>query len=324
MSPLERRYRDLLRWLPEPARAQWADDMTETYLSVATDGDPEYAEFGSPSLTDRLDVARLALALRLGAPGASIRGVAAGRTVRLVAAAGTVAFASMSLLGLVSTAWLHDRLPLVDAPDVGGQMGWGPHEALLAVLEALTIVLAVCVLRGAAITRLLALTVLVGQLASAGTLPPTAAQLLPVLAQVTPLVAAALLPPGAPLGRPWWLVTVAVSPLLGWPFALIPDTPVDVLAALGDPVVVWALLATAAGVVLLVRRRVRGPAELAVGVLAAATVPGLASRWPYEAAGYHAVVVAATLAAASTVLIAGSLGLRGVRALPAEAVADRL
>src|SRR3954447_1169729 len=103
MSPLEQRYRRLLQWLPEPARSRWADDMTETYLSVTTAGDPEYAEFGSPTVADRLDVARLALALRLGAPGASVRAVAAGRTVRLVAVACTGALGSMVPARLAAT-----------------------------------------------------------------------------------------------------------------------------------------------------------------------------------------------------------------------------
>jgi hypothetical protein len=318
MTPLEQRYRDLLRWLPEPARSRWADDMTETYLSVTTDDDPEYAEFGSPSLVDRLDVARLALALRLGAPGASVRAVAAGRTTRLVAAAGTAALAGTSLLALVSTAWARDRLPFLPVPDLGGPLPWGPREALLTVLEVLTVALAVCVARGAAATRLLALVVLAGQLAWTASLPAPPLQLLPALTEAVPLVAAALLPPGVPLRRPWWLLAAAAAPLVGWPFALVPERPVDWLAALGDPVVAWALLSTGAAVVLLLRRRARGPAELAVAVLALATLPGLAARWPYDLGGHHATIVLATVGAAGTALVAGAAGLRALAALPAD------
>lgn len=87
----------------------------------------------------------------------------------------------------------------------------------------------------------------------------------------------------------------------------------------------WALLATVTGVVLLLRRgRWRGPAELAVAVLAAATLPALLTRWPYETPpGYSAVVVGATLAAGATAVAAGAIGLRAVRALPAAVPADR-
>jgi hypothetical protein len=323
VSPLEQRYRRLLQWLPEPARSRWADDMTETYLSVTTADDPEYAEFGSPSTADRLDVARLALGLRLGAPGASVRAVAAGQTVRLVAAAGTVALASTSLVGLVSTAWLHDRLPFLAAPELGGRLLWGPREALLTVLEVLTVALAVCVLRGTAATRLLALAVLTGQLAWALTLPTTPVQLLPQLTGIVPLVAAALLPTGVPLRRPWWLLAVVVAPLLTWPFALVPDRPADWVTALADPLVQWAVLATAAGVLLLWRRGARGPAELAVAVLATATLPGLAGRWPYESpAGYHAAVLGTLLAATLTAVVTGRAGLRALTALPADTAAD--
>jgi hypothetical protein len=148
MSPLEQRYRALLAWLPEPARSRWADDMTETFLAVATADDPEYAEFGSPSLRDRVDVARLVLRLRLGARGASVRAVATGRAVRLVALAGTVALASSALVGLVAAAWVHGSLPFVAAPDVGPGSPSGPPEAMVACVDLLTVVLAVCVVRG--------------------------------------------------------------------------------------------------------------------------------------------------------------------------------
>ena len=49
---LEVRYRRLLRLLPEPARSRWAEDMVATYLAASTAEDPEYAEFGSPTLAD--------------------------------------------------------------------------------------------------------------------------------------------------------------------------------------------------------------------------------------------------------------------------------
>ncbi|KGH46757.1 hypothetical protein IN07_10400 [Modestobacter caceresii] len=317
MSPLEQRYRRLLTWLPEPARSRWADDMTETYLQVETADDPEYAEFGSPSLTDRLDVARLALRLRLGAPGASVRAVATGRTVRLVAVAGTVALASLALLGLLSTAALHGVLPLVDAPDVGGTPGWGPGDAVSVVVRVLTVVLAVCAIRGLAATRPLAVVVLIGQLVPAVVSVIRPLELLFQLTIAVPLVAAALMPPGRPMHRPLWLIPVPLVASVSVA-ALRPGEPPEWTWGLFDPVVQWALLTAVAGAVLLLRRRrVRGPAELAVAVLALATLPALASRWPYDTPPeYATVVVLTTLAATATAAVTGTVGLRAVRALP--------
>ncbi|MCZ2811118.1 hypothetical protein O2W15_06680 [Modestobacter sp. VKM Ac-2979] len=317
MSPLEQRYRRLLTWLPEPARSRWADDMTETYLQVETADDPEYAEFGSPSLTDRLDVARLALRLRLGAPGASVRAVATGRTVRLVAVAGTVALASLALLGLFSTAWLHGRLPFIDAPDLGDRLLWGPADAVHTVVSALTVALAVCAVRGLAATRPLAVVVLVGHLVPALVAVIRPVELLVQLTIAVPLVAAALMPTGAPLHRPLWLVPI---PLVasGSVAALRPEPPPEWTLALFDPMVQWALLTVVVGAVLVLRRgRVRGPAELAVAVLALATLPALLVRWPYEnPPGYATVVVVVTLAAVAMAVVTGVVGLRAVRALP--------
>ncbi|WP_164699749.1 hypothetical protein [Modestobacter sp. KNN46-3] len=317
MSPLEQRYRRLLTWLPEPARSRWADDMTETYLQVETADDPEYAEFGSPSLTDRLDVARLALRLRLGAPGASVRAVATGRTVRLVAVAGTVALASLGLLGLFSTAWLHGRLPFIDAPDLGGRLLWGPSYAVHTVVSALTVALAVCAARGLAATRPLAVVVLIGQLVPAVVAVIRPVELLVQLTIAVPLVAAALMPTGAPLHRPLWLIPVPLVASVSVT-ALRPGEPPEWTWGLFDPVVQWALLTVVAGAVLLLRRgRARGPGELAVAVLAATTLPALASRWPYDTpSGYATVVVLATLAAAATAVVTGAIGLRAVRVLP--------
>ncbi|MGY1838684.1 MULTISPECIES: hypothetical protein [unclassified Modestobacter] len=325
MSPLEVRYRRLLGWLPEPARSRWADDMTETYLSVTTADDPEYAEFGSPTVADRLDVARLALRLRLGAPGASVRAVATGGTVRLVAVAGTVALAAMALVGLVSTAWLHGALPFVDAPDVGGPVRWGPAEALRTLVGVLTVALAVCVLRGLAVARPLALVVLVGQLvpALAWSLHPL--ELLPQLTIAVPLLAAALVPTGPPVSRPGWPVLLGLAVLAPWAFgaaavALSPGEPAGWLLALGDPFAQLGIVLVGVGGVLLARRRAaRGPAELAVAVLGGALLPALAARLPFGTpAGYSATVLTVALGVLLVAAATGTTGVRALRTLPAD------
>jgi hypothetical protein len=329
MSPLEERYRRLLSWLPEPARSRWADDMTETFLEVSTADDPEFADFGSPSVTDRLDVARLALRLRLDAPGASVRAVATGRTVRLVALAGTAVLAALALPGLVSTAWLHGALPGVAAPDVGGVQRWGPPEVLTALVGALTVALGVCTWRGLPATRRLALVVFAGQAVAAALLDVPAT--LPTrITLAVPVVAAALLPTGPPVRRPWWpLVPVAVA-LAPWAVALaalpvLPGAPAGWLVALFDPLVQSGAAVLVAGVLLLARRRpVRGPAELAVAVLGVALLPALLARLPVDVpTGHDAVVLAAAGAVVLTAAATGAVGLRSVRASAPDVPASR-
>jgi len=325
MSPLEERYRRLLTWLPEPARSRWADDMTDTWLEATTADDPEFAEFGSPSAADRLDVARLALRLRLGAPGASVRAVATGRTVRLVALAGTAALASLALVGLVSTAWLHGVLPAVDAPDVGGVVLWGPREVLSTLVTALTVALWVCVARGAPATRPLALAVLAGQVAEAVPQLGGPGSLLPRLTLAVPVVAAALVPAGPPLRRPEWPVVLGLVVLGPWAvglsaLAVLPEEPAGWLLALLDPFVQFGIATTVAGAVLLARRAAaRGSGELAVAVLAAALLPALAGRLPSGTpTGYAPTVLVVAVVVAVTAAVTGAVGLRSVRALPLD------
>ena len=323
MSPLEQRYRRLLTWLPEPARSRWADDMTETWLEATTADDPEFAEFGSPSPTDRLDVARLALRLRLGAPGASVRAVATGRTVRLVALAGTAATASLALIGLVSTAWLHGALPAV-----ARMPGWGAREALSTLVSALTVALWVCTVRGLPATRPLALAVLTGQAVEAALLLGGPGSLLTQLTLAVPVVAAALVPAGPPVRRPWWPVVLALVALGPWAVGLtalvvLPDEPAGWLLALFDPFVQFGIGTAVAGAVLLVRRpATRGSAELAVAVLAAALVPALVGRLPFDdPTGHGTAALVVTVAAVSTAAVTGAVGLRSVRALPLDPAA---
>lgn len=323
MSPLEQRYRRLLTWLPEPARSRWADDMTETWLEATTADDPEYAEFGSPTLADRLDVARLALRLRLGAPGASVRAVATGRTVRLVAVAGTLALASMALVGLVSTAWLHGLLPLVDAPEPG-PVEWGPRAAVHTVGSGLTVALGACALRGLRATRPLALAVLATLLVEVVT--TVGPGVLPTqLTVAVPLLAAALAPTGPPVRRPRWPVWLGLLVLGPWAvglalLTLLPGDPAGGLLALGDPHVQLGIVLVATAGVLLVRRRPeRGSAELAAAVLGLALLPALASRLPYDApAGYAPTVLAVTVGVLLSAAATGAVGARALRALPAD------
>ena len=326
MTPLEERYRRLVGWLPEPARSRWSEDMVATYLEVATADDPEFAEYGSPSTADRWDVARLAVRLHLGAPGASVRAVAAGRAVRLVAVVGAVWLAVQGVVGAALTAWVHDLVPFVAAPDTLGPLGWGPQEAFTVVLDGLFVALAVCLVRGLAAARLLALAVVAVQygLLAGWLYSPAGLEWLSLLPLLVVLGAAALVPPEPLRPRPWWLLVVPALTLATlWP-ARLPGEVNGWLVALADPVVHGAFGLTGALVVLAVRNRAaRGPAELAVAVLSTLLVAALLDQWSYDvAAGYRPVVVAATAAAALTALVAAAIGLRAVRALPVTVPAE--
>ncbi len=277
MSPLEERYRRLLRALPEPARSRWADEMTDTYLDATCADDPEYAEYGSPSPADRLDVWRLALRLRLGAPGASARAVLTGAVVRRVALLGALLAAAPAVLGLVG------RALTPDLPWVGG---W---PALLATgASVCSVALLGCLVHGSRATRPLAAVLLVAQLVASAravdAVPWSAAAVGAVaLAAAVPLVAALLVAP-APEARPgrWWAGAAGALALvtgLPWATSALPvwwSTPAVGAAALAV-VGIGACLRGAAALA-------GGSAVLAVASLPAVLLPAFAGGpGPYVA-----------------------------------------
>ncbi|SEK30347.1 hypothetical protein SAMN04515665_101352 [Blastococcus sp. DSM 46786] len=335
MSPLEERYRRLLRLLPEPARSRWADDMVGTYLAATTRDDPEYAEFGSPTPADRLDVLRLALRLHLGAPGATIRAVAAGRTVRLVALTGSVALATQGLVGLAMAAWVHGLVPGVPAPQLPGPLLLRPEAALGHVVDVLLVALAVCLVRGASTARPLAVAALLGLvLATSLRLggPTTLPAVLSLVTWAVPLLAAVLVPAEpAPRRARWQVVVPALVTLLGpvvatagWAASRPEREPGAWLLALGQPVGWWVVALVAAGAAVLSRPSATAVGRLGVAALGVALLPSLAGQLTYGGvAGYRAVVVTGLVLLAGTVLVTGASGVRHVRALPAGATGDR-
>jgi hypothetical protein len=64
-SPLERRYRRVLRLLPDGYRQAWEEEMVTTLLASSDRG--EAVRNGRPSLGERMSVVALAVRLRLGA-----------------------------------------------------------------------------------------------------------------------------------------------------------------------------------------------------------------------------------------------------------------
>ena len=105
MSPLEQRYRMVLRLLPGAYRERWDDDMVATFMegAYASDpDDPEGVELGRPTWAEIRSVVGLAVRLRLGGTEAPARPRLWGDAVRQFALMVLVAFASAAIVGPVA------------------------------------------------------------------------------------------------------------------------------------------------------------------------------------------------------------------------------
>jgi hypothetical protein len=122
MTPLERRYRQVLRLLPASYRAAWEEEMVAAFLqSMATTDaeDSEFlAEYGSPSRSEVASVVALAvrlrlpaLRLRLGVPGAAPRYAASSEGVRRAALALVLMHSAFAVVGLGELLWLLGKVP---------------------------------------------------------------------------------------------------------------------------------------------------------------------------------------------------------------------
>lgn len=126
MTPLERRYRRVLRLLPAGYRASWEEDMVDTFLLSRppappddTDYDPDFdAEYGRPGWPEVASVAGLAVRLRLGGTNAPPRAFAHGEVVRHVALAGLLVHAVAAVVGVVSLLVTQARFPTYRVSDV--------------------------------------------------------------------------------------------------------------------------------------------------------------------------------------------------------------
>ncbi len=104
-SPLERRYRRVLRLLPAGYRQAWEEDMVSAYM--------ERAGMGPRSLGERLSVVALAIRLRLAGRHSSPRGAGWRH----------------AMYGFAMLALLHQALFLtVAVADLAGEMRWRPME----------------------------------------------------------------------------------------------------------------------------------------------------------------------------------------------------
>jgi hypothetical protein len=124
MTPLERRYRRVLRLLPASYRAAWEEEMVAAFLESMATTNPEdsefLAEYGSPSRSEVASVAALAVRLRvplvqlrLGVPGAPPRYAASSDGVRRAALALVLLHASFATVGLGTMLWLLGLVPRV-------------------------------------------------------------------------------------------------------------------------------------------------------------------------------------------------------------------
>src|SRR5215469_6951437 len=124
MTPLEQRYRLVLRLLPASYRAAWEEEMVAAFLdSMATtdSDDAEYlADYGWPSRSEVASVVALAVRLRLpgvrlrlGTPGAPPRYAASGEAVRRAVLALILVHAVFAMVGLGTMLWLRGMVPWV-------------------------------------------------------------------------------------------------------------------------------------------------------------------------------------------------------------------
>jgi hypothetical protein len=120
MSPLEERYRRVLRMLPSSYRLRWEEEMVEAFLTSVETYDPEraefLAEFGRPGLSEVASVAALSLRLRLGLAGTPTpRSSAWGGAWRFVALAWLLAAAAMVTASTASLLWTSRLMDAVAA-----------------------------------------------------------------------------------------------------------------------------------------------------------------------------------------------------------------
>jgi hypothetical protein len=119
-TPLEQRYRRVLKLLPSYYRAAWEEDMVSAFLDSATTGDPEMdelsADLGHPSLAEAASVAALAVRLRLGGPTAPPQYYAWGQAVRRAILIVTMMQTAIAAPGLVILLWQTGRIGWLPAP----------------------------------------------------------------------------------------------------------------------------------------------------------------------------------------------------------------
>lgn len=174
MTPLEQRYRRVLRLLPASYRRRWEEDMVLTFLHSALPCDAEEAAFtgehGWPASSEVASVAALAVRLRLGGAGAPPRYLAWGGAVRRVALVGLLAQAVLSLLRLGEQALYTLQFPVSPIPEAAVLVAATPWWSTASTFAGLLWVPAYLTLLGGhrRTARALAVSALLPQLVSFG------------------------------------------------------------------------------------------------------------------------------------------------------------
>ncbi|OLB79718.1 MAG: hypothetical protein AUI14_09415 [Actinobacteria bacterium 13_2_20CM_2_71_6] len=290
MSPLEQRYRFVLRALPAPYRAVWEEEMVTTFLESMRRDDPEeadfVAEYGRPSWSEVASVATLAVRLRLpalrlrfGGTGAPPRSVVWGDAVRLAAlvvlfthAVNVVFFLGIKLWVAGQLPWLPEPGPLWTLPV---HMDWWQrveHVAWYAWLPAFLALL----LRQRRVSQVLVLLVVVARtIATAAQVasearPVTVSLVVYVVLDVLLVLALLAYHRDAPPVRPGpWLLAlpVGVAVLGGLVFLTVP-ADLYTFALLDWPGMCCVALVGAAAVHLVGRRTAAWSLALALLALA--------------------------------------------------------
>jgi hypothetical protein len=137
-TPLEQRYRRVLKLLPPYYRADWEEDMVSAFLDSMTTGDPEMdevaADLGRPGIGELASVAALAIRLRLGGSGAPPRYFAWGQAVRRAVLIVTMMQAAIALPSLVIMLWEAGRIGFLPVPAPGLSTAGHPDAWRLPVV----------------------------------------------------------------------------------------------------------------------------------------------------------------------------------------------
>jgi hypothetical protein len=245
MTPLEQRYRRLLRRLPAWYRRRWEEDMVTTYLAATVPADPDEAEYveqcGRPSREERLSILRLAVRLRLGGIGDPPHARTWGDAVRRVALAGLLANALVEMSWLWRNLWFGGWLPgspvSASTQELGGIAALGVGETLLEMAGLLWVVAFVALVVGrrsvATVTGGIALlptgvylVQAVVRAAATQLSPYLVTQVSTAMVTVAPLVALAAFHAQAPSVAPRrWLTGLGAAALLSAIPAYVSLTP---------------------------------------------------------------------------------------------------
>lgn len=285
MTPLEQRYRKLLRRLPSSYRRRWEDDMVVTYLDTTVPDDPEEAEYveqcGRPSREERLSILRLAVRLRLGGTGDPPHAQAWGDAVRRVALMGLLANTVLPLSGLWRGVWFSGRLGWPPLPPEVAEMAAVPQPVWQTLLSAATLLWVVAFVatvlgrrREAVVAGAIAAIPTAASVARAVELAVTAGVVLGFLVTTLALAIVTVLPllalaafhaQSQPVARRPWLVALAGTAVLAAVPAYLSLVPIRVLV---DRPGLWSLALAGAAGVHLARRRVDLGRTLALAIVA--------------------------------------------------------